>query len=872
MDTSQDVFELQNLERNLINQEDQNYGFQVTEDVNRIGQCKSEHCVTVDKSPEFQAEIIPEFKKVNDQIVKITPEPDRKQMNTSANSRTRDPNSTEAANRWKGNFPSDSVSTSSDSEDEPKHHCSQYLIRPSTHRAASTVKNMDLSDADYATDEPSGAEDYSMKSCGKSLAKKFGLQELIEQQGASLIVSSSSNSSSESSIKDSSLRCGKTVSPLRKSPFHPSQTRGEKEPETQSQGIASNYSREFNLQPPSLTSDLVASLFPVFKNKAKLEEQVQKRHVSKLEECEQEVPVPHRETSLLAQMKEEQTKAMDFLRRQISQYEAIRSERLHSLEECKGEEALKLQKAKAEIEKQPIILQEEGESEEIQMLKQQIAGLQKEFRRNETRWHVAHGKLRNQVEALTKHNLELQNELRVSEPQKMEAERKHRVTDLVIGKTETPVLAAILRGTSSQETLEERSSRDRHKSPSNVPVGRRARLDELAPKDRNTQTTRGALQRAESLKFTTGEQRVKSPSKTLYNTTATPTGRRTPHQMPFELQKALPQLAHNQQQTHERDSPVSSSNLTVLKDIHPTLYVEGTYSSTSGSSEDAAFLTSQNNDISSSASSSNVKIQVKEKLSHKRAQRSEKPSEQVASTIISRRKSINSNGSKVAENIPTFMDAERKIPPLKSILSRRASLYVESKEDVEVKEKTEYPDGKVKQLFTDGRKIITYPNGTKMEISTDKRTTVVTFYNGDVKKILPDQREVYYYADAQTTRTIYPNGLEVVQFPNNQIEKYHPDGTEEIMFPDQTVKRRYDGGLEETVFPDGTVVKVEKSGVKTIQFRNGKTEIHTALSTRREYPDGTVKTVYANGQQETKYSSGRVRIKDEKGIVILDKK
>ncbi|XP_062980522.1 centromere protein J-like isoform X2 [Elgaria multicarinata webbii] len=821
MDTSQDVFELQNLERNLINQEDQNYGFQVTEDVNRIGQCKSEHCVTVDKSPEFQAEIIPEFKKVNDQIVKITPEPDRKQMNTSANSRTRDPNSTEAANRWKGNFPSDSVSTSSDSEDEPKHHCSQYLIRPSTHRAASTVKNMDLSDADYATDEPSGAEDYSMKSCGKSLAKKFGLQELIEQQGASLIVSSSSNSSSESSIKDSSLRCGKTVSPLRKSPFHPSQTRGEKEPETQSQGIASNYSREFNLQPPSLTSDLVASLFPVFKNKAKLEEQVQKRHVSKLEECEQEVPVPHRETSLLAQMKEEQTKAMDFLRRQISQYEAIRSERLHSLEECKGEEALKLQKAKAEIEKQPIILQEEGESEEIQMLKQQIAGLQKEFRRNETRWHVAHGKLRNQVEALTKHNLELQNELRVSEPQKMEAERKHRVTDLVIGKTETPVLAAILRGTSSQETLEERSSRDRHKSPSNVPVGRRARLDELAPKDRNTQTTRGALQRAESLKFTTGEQRVKSPSKTLYNTTATPTG---------------------------------------------------TYSSTSGSSEDAAFLTSQNNDISSSASSSNVKIQVKEKLSHKRAQRSEKPSEQVASTIISRRKSINSNGSKVAENIPTFMDAERKIPPLKSILSRRASLYVESKEDVEVKEKTEYPDGKVKQLFTDGRKIITYPNGTKMEISTDKRTTVVTFYNGDVKKILPDQREVYYYADAQTTRTIYPNGLEVVQFPNNQIEKYHPDGTEEIMFPDQTVKRRYDGGLEETVFPDGTVVKVEKSGVKTIQFRNGKTEIHTALSTRREYPDGTVKTVYANGQQETKYSSGRVRIKDEKGIVILDKK
>uniref|UniRef100_A0A8D0EBE3 Centromere protein J C-terminal domain-containing protein n=1 Tax=Salvator merianae TaxID=96440 RepID=A0A8D0EBE3_SALMN len=158
-----------------------------------------------------------------------------------------------------------------------------------------------------------------------------------------------------------------------------------------------------------------------------------------------------------------------------------------------------------------------------------------------------------------------------------------------------------------------------------------------------------------------------------------------------------------------------------------------------------------------------------------------------------------------------------------------------------------------------------------MEISADRRI-VVTFYNGDIKTISPDQRVIYYYADAQTTRTVYPNGLEVLEFPNNQIEKYHPDGTEEIVFPDQTVKRRYDGGmLEETVFPDGTVVKVEKDGVKTILFCNGQKEIHTALSTRREYPDGTVRTVYANGQRETKSSSGRVRIKDEKGAIILDK-
>lgn len=73
------------------------------------------------------------------------------------------------------------------------------------------------------------------------------------------------------------------------------------------------------------------------------------------------------------------------------------------------------------------------------MLKQQIAGLQEEFRRNETRWHAAHGELRSQVEALTKQNLELQDELRVSEHQKMESERKHGAVDSIGRKRETPV-------------------------------------------------------------------------------------------------------------------------------------------------------------------------------------------------------------------------------------------------------------------------------------------------------------------------------------------------------------------------------------------------------------------------------------------------
>uniref|UniRef100_A0A8D2NAD0 Centromere protein J C-terminal domain-containing protein n=1 Tax=Zonotrichia albicollis TaxID=44394 RepID=A0A8D2NAD0_ZONAL len=133
--------------------------------------------------------------------------------------------------------------------------------------------------------------------------------------------------------------------------------------------------------------------------------------------------------------------------------------------------------------------------------------------------------------------------------------------------------------------------------------------------------------------------------------------------------------------------------------------------------------------------------------------------------------------------------------------------------------------------------------------------TVISFSNGDVKKIMPGQR-IYYYADAQTTHTAYPDGLEVLQFPNNQIEKHHPHGTQEIVFPDHTVKCLCSDGLKETSFPDGTVVKAEKNRDKLVVFSDGQRESHTAQFSKREYLDGTVKTLFCN---------------NEEGNLILDK-
>ncbi|MGH0122978.1 UNVERIFIED_CONTAM: hypothetical protein FKN15_077632 [Acipenser sinensis] len=189
-----------------------------------------------------------------------------------------------------------------------------------------------------------------------------------------------------------------------------------------------------------------------------------------------------------------------------------------------------------------------------------------------------------------------------------------------------------------------------------------------------------------------------------------------------------------------------------------------------------------------------------------------------------------------------------------------------------IPDKKEREEMQVEQVLRSGSRIIIFPNGTRKEVWADGKTVKVTFFNGDVKQMMADQRVIYYYADAQTTHTTYPDGLEVLQFPNNQIEKHFPDGRKEITFPDQTIKNLYPDGQEESIFPDGTIIRVKLDGSKIIEFNNGQRELHTPEYKRREYPDGTVKTVYSNGQQETKYPTGRVRSKDKDGNIIMDTK
>ncbi|XP_075577797.1 centrosomal P4.1-associated protein isoform X4 [Pelecanus crispus] len=87
----------------------------------------------------------------------------------------------------------------------------------------------------------------------------------------------------------------------------------------------------------------------------------------------------------------------------------------------------------------------------------------------------------------------------------------------------------------------------------------------------------------------------------------------------------------------------------------------------------------------------------------------------------------------------------------------------------EIQRETAYPDGKVEKVLKNGCHLIFFPNGTWKKVGSDGKTVTITFFNGDVKQVMPDQTVIYYYADAKTTHTTYADGLEVLHFSNGQI-------------------------------------------------------------------------------------------------------
>ncbi|XP_016284488.2 uncharacterized protein LOC103097496 isoform X2 [Monodelphis domestica] len=767
----------------------------------------------------------PEFKKVNDRIVKNT-----QQLNEGieikyvlvSDHKRKQQDGGRSARLGNDKSSSSDENNSYSSSSMHCHSCPRSEYLPNVHHAD---QNHDFSEPDYAGDELSASE-MTLRSASKLLVKKRRSQDPLRLKSHF-----TRTSSSESSIEASKRRGSRILSSFQISrDYYIGPRRPKKEPKAKS---TTKNIQIPDMQPP--TCDLVASLFPVWKDRVNLADQepcktfhegalVQKRPIGKLQEFEEEIDEFHRRNPQLLQLKEKREKVMQFLSEQINHFKAEKVKEVSFSDEHWKEENLRAQLTKANLEKwtkASRISKKDDDTKEMLILKQQIDGLQEQFKINESRWSVAHIKLQNQIEVLMKQNLELQDELRASEHQRMEITKKSLALHSALRKSEPLASEPNLSGPA---ILLKNEGTARHPS-SKICMGQRTSSEKCTciepPSNKigdSKKTT--SRERMEPKKTTSREHREKTVFRNLRVRSPPPIGKRSAlaKRIPFDPEMVIHRIPKNQQRSYLRKTRVPVVQLNTYDEESLAAYENDRYPLTSESNEDALFFV-HNNGHRSSAFHQNEDIQ----------------------------------------------DC-----PSKSSTSRKGLLCTKYKKREDILKKTKHPDGKVEWKFSDGSKAVDFPNGTWKEISADRKTTTVTFSNGDVQKFMPDQRMLYYYADTQTIHTTYPSGLEVIQFPNKQIEKYHPDGTKEIVYPDGTVKH-LKSGQEETLFPDGTFIKVERNGDKTIIFNNGHKEIHTSQYKRREFPNGTIKTVYNTGHQKTKYISGRVRIKDEAGNIILDK-
>ncbi|KAK1121831.1 hypothetical protein K0M31_010143 [Melipona bicolor] len=171
---------------------------------------------------------------------------------------------------------------------------------------------------------------------------------------------------------------------------------------------------------------------------------------------------------------------------------------------------------------------------------------------------------------------------------------------------------------------------------------------------------------------------------------------------------------------------------------------------------------------------------------------------------------------------------------------------------------------------TDGSIEYRFVNGNIKKVFPDQGITQLMYYNGDVRETNRAGRIKYFYASTHTWHTTMPDGLEILEFADGQIERRLLNGTVEVSFPDGSMRILELDGTEKWTLPDGTLIKILTNGEKILTLPNGQCEIHTDTHKRREYPDGTIKLIYLDGTQETRYSNGRIRFKDKDGNLIRD--
>ncbi|GCC30296.1 hypothetical protein chiPu_0008744, partial [Chiloscyllium punctatum] len=325
----------------------------------------------------------------------------------------------------------------------------------------------------------------------------------------------------------------------------------------------------------------------------------------KLLQLETEIERFKVENTALAKMKEKQELAMESLRKRMDQFEHEKIEEIARLDEYKKEEMKKLQKAKQLSEKHSATraIFDKKENEEMEFLKHQLSQLQEDFRKNESKWSHAHKCLRNQIDTLTKENIELRDELKAVDCHRQEPMKKTEISK----KFETPVSDAIIKGTSQRVSCRQRSR-------SSTPTGRRMPVERrLTPVDSELKLSGKLTKRPENRKIEVREIHTRSPVH-LRSRSGTPTGWKTSFQDRSTPDPALniQQCTPNRQRGRERKSPAPSVNLSVFQRLNSTSCTRGVQSSNSGSSEDNSCMHLQTTERVSRSQNNTPKRQIQE--------------------------------------------------------------------------------------------------------------------------------------------------------------------------------------------------------------------------------------------------------------------
>ena len=59
-----------------------------------------------------------------------------------------------------------------------------------------------------------------------------------------------------------------------------------------------------------------------------------------------------------------------------------------------------------------------------------------------------------------------------------------------------------------------------------------------------------------------------------------------------------------------------------------------------------------------------------------------------------------------------------------------------------------------------------------------------------------------YFCQAKTVQTTFKNGIFVIKFENNQVERHYPDGKKQILFPDGSEKTIFENDNEESIYSE----------------------------------------------------------------------